>query len=167
MFSQFPNIAAFISTRKGGVSAAPFDSLNVSFSVGDLPEKVLENRKIVAQNAGISLENCIIPQLSHGTHIEIVQEKDRGKGIFSPETAFKATDAMITNIPETCLWVTSADCTPIFLYAPQKQVIGMAHAGWKGTLAGIAAKTAEKMQADFGCSLEDIRVGIGTSIGEC
>ena len=165
--SQFSKIVHFISTRKGGVSAAPFDSLNVSFSVGDFPENVLENRRILAKTVGIAVENCIIPQLCHGTNIEIVRAEDRGRGIFSPENAFKETDALITNIPEICLWVTSADCTPVFFYDPEKQVVAMAHAGWKGTFSEIAAKTALKMQTDFACNLADIRVGIGTSIGVC
>lgn len=166
-FKQFPKLIHFISTRKDGVSSKPFDSLNVSFSVGDNAENVLTNRKILAEKIGIPIENCVIPQLSHGTNIEIVSKKDRGRGIFSPATAFEATDAMITNVPETCLWVTSADCTPIFLYDPAKQVIAMAHAGWKGTLSEIAALTAQKMHLHFECQYEDIRVGIGTSIGEC
>ncbi len=165
--SQFAKIVHFISTRKGGVSAAPFDSLNVSFSVGDLPENVLENRRILAESVGIALENCIIPQLCHGTNIEIVRVGDRGRGVFSPENAFKETDGFITNVPEICLWVTSADCTPVFFYDPEKQVVAMAHAGWKGTLAEIAAKTALKMHTDFACNLAEIRVGIGTSIGAC
>ena len=91
----------------------------------------------------------------------------RGNGTFDYEQSIKATDAMITNIPDICLIILVADCVPILFFDTKKKVIGAAHAGWRGTVKSIAQNTVKAFQKHFNSSLKDIIVGIGPSIGPC
>ena len=83
------------------------------------------------------------------------------------EDAIDGTDAMLTNVAGICLMILVADCVPILLFDPRKKAIGVVHAGWKGTLKGIAKHTVETMETTFGSSAKDIIAGIGPSIGPC
>ncbi|NLG29001.1 MAG: polyphenol oxidase family protein, partial [Chloroflexi bacterium] len=78
-----------------------------------------------------------------------------------------ATDALISASPGVALLLRFADCVPVLFYDPVRRAVGLAHAGWQGTLAGIAGKTARALQADLGCRASDLRAGIGPSIGPC
>lgn len=80
---------------------------------------------------------------------------------------FPETDALISNVPGLVLWLRFADCVPVLLYAPKQGAVGLAHAGWQGTLKGVAAETARAMTVTYGCLPEDLRVGIGPAIGPC
>lgn len=164
---SFPNLTHFISTRQGGVSKEQFTSLNVSQLVGDVAEKVYENRRTLAESLGTSSETCILPQLTHGKNVQIVGKMDAGRGWAQHETAILDTDALITQEKGLCLIVTLADCTPLLFFDPKKEVIAVAHAGWKGTFAKIGVETLQKMHTHFGCEMQDILVGIGISIGQC
>jgi YfiH family protein len=157
----------FVTTRRGGSSRPPYRSLNLSFNVGDDPERVLSNRMTLAQALGIALGNLTTARQIHDAHVKIVSEELRGKGSTDYQGAIDGTDAMVTNVPGICLMVLSADCVPILMWDPAKKVIGVVHAGWKGTLHLIARKTVKVFQKDFGSSPHDIRAGIGPSIGPC
>jgi YfiH family protein len=164
---RYERIGHFVSTRNGGRSKAPYDSLNLSFNVGDDPEKVLKNRKLLTGTLGIPLTNLTTAKQIHDGHVKIVSDALRGKGSTNHKGAINATDAMVTNAPNICLMVLLADCVPILFCDPSKRVIGVAHAGWRGTLRFVAHNTVKVFREDFGCSPEDIVVGIGPSIGPC
>ena len=157
----------FVTTREGGSSRPPYNSLNLSFNVGDDPERVLDNRRTLAEALGMPLANLTTARQIHDAHVRIVLEGLRGKGSTDYEDAIDGTDAMVTNVPGICLMVLSADCVPILMWDPAKKVIGVVHAGWKGTLRFIARKAAKVFQKGFGSSPHDILVGIGPSIGPC
>ena len=157
----------FVSGRPGGVSPPPYDALNLSFNVGDEPEKVRHNRKRLAAAAGIPLTSLTLARQVHDDQVSIVTKDMRGEGAMDHEDAIGETDAMVTNVPEICLMILLADCVPILLFDPSKRVIGAVHAGWKGTLQGVAQKTVKVLHAAFGCSPADLIVGIGPSIGPC
>ncbi|MDY6955082.1 MAG: peptidoglycan editing factor PgeF, partial [Thermodesulfobacteriota bacterium] len=91
----------------------------------------------------------------------------RGSGATDYTGAINATDAMVTGLPEICLMVFLADCVPLLIYDPTKRVVGVAHAGWKGTLQSIAEKTVHVFRRDFGSSPQDMVAAIGPSIGPC
>jgi len=160
-------IRHFISTRKGGVSKPPFDSLNLGLNVGDDPDNVLKNRKRLATTIGIPLRSFTIGEQIHSGNITIISEESRGKGSTNNKEAINATDAMVTNIVDICLVILVADCVPILFFDPVQRAIGVAHAGWKGTLQLIAQKTVMAMEKAFGSSPQDIIVGVGPSIGPC
>lgn len=128
------------STRFGGVSEGALASLNLGTHRGDRPENVLENY------ARLGRADC-------------------GRGL--QREAEHGVDGLVTNEPGVALTIFSADCTPVLLFDPVARAIGAAHAGWRGTAAGIAARAVEAMQREFGCRPENIRAAIGPCIGPC
>ncbi|MDI6783651.1 MAG: peptidoglycan editing factor PgeF [bacterium] len=165
--SNFKQISHFISTRQGGFSNPPYDSLNLAFHVGDEPQTILKNRELLASSLDIPLSNFTTAQQVHDADVAVVTESMCGNGALDFESAIPATDAMVTEIPKICLMILTADCVPILFFDPKKKVIGVAHAGWKGTGKQIAQKTVQVMQKKFACSPSDILVGLGPSIGPC
>ena len=154
-FAAYSQIKHVITTRKGGYSPTPFDSLNLSLKVNDNAEHVIANRQQVKEWLGSSI--LIFPEQTHSDHIEIVNSKNVS-GIFQD------TDALITNEKNIAIGVMSADCVPILLYDPVQHVVAAIHAGWKGTVNGIVLKTIQKMQQEFNVNPSDILAGIGPSI---
>lgn len=155
------------TTRQGGTSGPPYQSLNLGLHVGDDPEKVLQNRRLFMQLFGLGLEEMVSCQQIHGNEVGIVTREDRGKGAYSDQTALAGWDGMITNQADLVLTTFYADCIPLFFFDPVKRVIAIAHSGWKGTYLMIAEKTVQAMVKNMGCSLPDIQVFIGPGIGAC
>ncbi|MBW1859979.1 MAG: peptidoglycan editing factor PgeF [Deltaproteobacteria bacterium] len=156
-----------MSTRVGGHSSSPYDSLNLSFNVGDTPENVRKNRERLVEAIGIPLNCVTTAKQIHDAHVKVVSKGLRGRGSVDYDGAINGTDAMVTNVPNTCLVILLADCVPLLFYDPLKEVIGVAHAGWKGTLGFIAQATIKTLLEHFGSSTQDIFVGIGPSVGPC
>ncbi len=149
-----------IGTRRGGVSEGPFEALNMSTSVGDAPEKVRENRARLGQLVGITPEEMVTAWLVHGSDVARVNSAHRGQRI-------PYHDALITNEPNVPLFMTFADCLPIILYDPVHRAVGLVHAGWRGTAAGILLNTIRAMGKAFGTRAADLTVAFGPSIGIC
>lgn len=103
----------------------------------------------------------------HGSNVAVVDEALAGKGAEAYSDAVKNTDALVTNLPQLPLMLFFADCVPVIFADPVSGSIGLAHAGWRGTVAGIVASTIAKMQVAFGAKPENILAGIGPSIGQC
>lgn len=153
------------TTRYGGVSEGYLSSLNLGTHRGDDPENVARNFSILGSAIGFDPQKLV---LTHQTHTDIVLRVGRneyGAGLYAP--ALPECDALITNTPGTALAVFTADCTPILLCDPVTGAVGAAHAGWRGTAAGIAAKTVAAMEAAFGCRAENMIAAIGPNIGKC
>ncbi len=168
-FSSFPEdfIVHAISTRLGGFSQKPFDSLNLALHVGDNAENVLANRKKFMQSLGFKLEDIVTPNQIHGDKVFSIEEIHRGRGSLNYEDSIPETDALITNYPNLPLMLCFADCVPIMFVDTENRAVGIAHGGWKGTMKKIAAKTFLAMQENFGTQAEDCLVGIAPSIGGC
>lgn len=147
-------------TRRGGVSAPPFDSLNFDKRGKNETEvrNVARNKALAAAATGISLENLFTPNQIHGNEVIILTE---GK-----DPAHDA-DAVVTALEGLPIGILTADCLPLLFYDPVKQIIGAAHAGWKGTALSIATKTIDAMASSFGSAPGDIRAAIGPHIGPC
>lgn len=154
----YKNITHFITTREGGVSPEPYNTLNLAFHTGDQPRNVLKNRLILARALGIAPEDIVNGEQVHGANVAIVSEKG-----LTPA----ATDGMVTNKPGICLLVLVADCVPLIFYDPRNRAIGVAHAGWKGTVAGISQKIVQTLCREFNSKPEQLLVAIGPSIGPC
>lgn len=166
-FTKTDLVAHCFSTRLGGVSKGCYQSLNLGLHVGDDAAAVLENRRRIAQAVGIDHQRLVAGQQVHGDAVAVVGEKHLGRGSASIDTAIPGVDALITNVPGVPLSSYYADCVPLFFLDPVKKAVGLAHAGWKGTVQSVGAKTIQQMRANFGCYPEDILVGIGPSIGPC
>jgi YfiH family protein len=165
--SQHKGIRHFVSTRTGGYSDSPYNSLNLALHVGDDPDKVLKNRKRLAKAIGIPLDQFTIAKQVHSGNVKVVSDKLRGSGSADEENAIENADAMVTDVPGICLIILVADCVPMLFFDPARNVIAAAHAGWRGTLQSIALHTVRAMEKHFGCSPQDILVGMGPSIGPC
>lgn len=155
------------TTRDGGISSGCYRSLNLGLHVGDDPRSVVENRRLVCQSLGMDFTKLVAACQVHGDQVTVVTEEHLGRGNSSMEDALPAVDGLVTNLPGVPLSSYYADCVPLFFLDPVKRVVALAHAGWKGTVARIGAKTVEKMQSHFGCAPGDILAAIGPSIGPC
>lgn len=155
------------STRIGGVSQAPFDSMDLGIYNGDALAAVQANRLAFAQAVGVEAGRIVCCHQVHGTQVMAVDSQDSGRGFLDSETAIADTDGLMTNEPGVGLWACFADCTPLFFLDPVKRVIAVSHAGWRGTVARMGAVTVQRMQAVYGSKPADILAGIGPAIGPC
>jgi YfiH family protein len=155
--------AAF-STRLGGVSPAPFDSLNLGFSTADDPRNVRFNRTALAAAAGYDGAALVVPGQVHGTTIAWVGSGEQGRGAHDSGDVIAATDGLLTRETAMPLLVSFADCVPVLIVAGRPaRAVALVHAGWRGMLAGIVAQTARAVAA----AGEPAAAVIGPSIGPC
>ena len=164
---NFAGLSAGMSTRCGGVSRGSWAELNCGLHVDDLPEHVLQNREILAMAAGFPFSAWTCAEQVHGNEVAVVSEAEKGAGKDSLETAIKGKDALVTKEEGIVLTALFADCVPLYFFDPHERVIGLAHAGWKGTVREIAVRTIEVMNSRFGCQPRNILAAIGPSIGGC
>ena len=154
------------STRTGGVSPAPWDSLNLGVGRGDDMDRVRENYRRLCAVLGTDEHRAVLSKQVHEDNVRHVTAEDCGKGLFR-ERDYTSVDAMVTDTPDIPLVVFSADCGIILLYDPVRRAVGAAHAGWRGAAAGIVYKTVRRMQETFGTDPRDLRAAIGAAIGPC
>ncbi|MBV9470349.1 MAG: peptidoglycan editing factor PgeF [Abitibacteriaceae bacterium] len=150
-----------ITTRNGGVSSSPYQSLNLGYHVDDRAESVTHNRTLLANALGYGATSLVCAQQVHGAHSIIVNDTQRGRGALDWHSAIPQTDALITREQQLPLLILVADCAPLLLADPVQHVLAVVHAGWRGAVAGIAAETVRHMQAEFQSHPAGIRVGIG------
>lgn len=155
-----PLLVHAIFTRLGGVSLSPYDSLNLGHTVGDDPAAVETNHNRLHQALGIRRSQSVTCLLAHGADVLAVTATDRGQVV-------GRGDAMITADVGVYLSMQFADCVPILLHDPVRGAVGLAHAGWRGTVKNVAGAAVRAMVDDLGCSPRDIIAVIGPAIGPC
>jgi YfiH family protein len=155
------NLRHAITTRVGGVSQAPYESLNLGFHVGDDPEDVRRNREIVARELGFEAKRLVCAQQTHGSNVHVATPEDAGRGALDWDSAIPDTDALIVAHTRTPVAILVADCAPIMLVDAGRQVLSLVHAGWRGALGSVASHAVEKMREEFGCDPRDIVAGVG------
>jgi polyphenol oxidase len=148
-------VMAAQSTRLGGVSNHPFNSLNLGKSTSDLHENVIQNRKLFFDSLNIPIDRIALSKQVHGTQVLLVNKPIITEGY----------DAMITNTKNIFLAVSVADCTPILIYDTKNKVVAAIHAGWRGTVAGIVSNALDAMKTNFNSSGNDCFAFIGACIG--
>jgi polyphenol oxidase len=160
---QFENLGDGVThavfSRRGGLSPAPWASLNLGGTVGDEPERVRKNRQRALKSMGCKTESVYDVWQVHGVNVAIAE---------SPRlqvTPHLLADIILTNTPGITLMMRFADCVPVLLHDPIRKVIGIVHAGWMGTIRGIARIAVEAMQANFGSNPREVLAAIGPSIG--
>ena len=156
IFQQFPELIAVESNRHGGISKVPYASLNLGLFTEDKPENVQENRTRFFESLGIKTSRVAH---SHQVHRDRILKVTRCK-------AYEGYDAMITINKNSFMSVTVADCTPILIYDAKNRAVAAVHAGWKGTVADITAKTIQMMQVEFNTNPTDCYAYVGTCIDE-
>ncbi len=157
-FPQFPQVTAFFTTRGGGVSAPPFDSLNLGYLTRDFQPNVAKNWEILANELGIGPRDFLLPRLIHSDIAVTEQEFSSSEG--RPEA-----DAVFTTSLNKAPVVTAADCLPILIYCPQIPLAGGVHAGWKGTQKQILGKCLKRLMAKYNIEPQQIYLSFGPCIG--
>ena len=163
LFQRETGLQHGFSTRKGGVSKEHLASLNLSFSVEDAKENVLENFRRIGECFGKTPEDFVLSKQSHETKVLKVGTKDRGKGI-TKDRDYEGIDALITDEKGIILSCFSADCVPILFYDPIHKAVGACHSGWRGTKGKILQNVVEEMRKHFSSNPAEILIAIGPSI---
>ncbi|MCI8848994.1 MAG: peptidoglycan editing factor PgeF [Oscillibacter sp.] len=154
------------STRLGGVSPAPWDSLNLRPGMGDGRDAMLENYRRFCAVLGVNMEQTVLSRQVHRADVRACGEADAGKGLFR-ERDYDSADALVTDVPGLTLFVFSADCGTVLLYDPDSGAVGAVHAGWRGCAGGIVEKTVREMVRLYGTRPERLRAALGPCIGQC
>lgn len=154
------------STRFGGRSVYPWRGLNLGLFSGDNPEVISENRQQFMRCFAIKPSEVASLRFIHSDKVIAVDSSYAGTGFLSPSDDLIEADAMVTNSRRTALFITFADCVPLLFVEPEKKIIGAAHAGWRGTISGIAKNTVNKMVEEFGANRKKICVAIGPHISQ-
>jgi len=154
VMNWLPNLAQGFTTRRGGKSEAPYSSLNLGDHVGDSIESVEANRLILYNSLGFERNRIALAEQVHGAEIAEVDSAGRRPGC----------DALVTNVPGLLLVLFFADCVPVYLVDPHRRAIALIHAGWRGTKAGIVAKTIRYIDERYGVKPDMLRASIGPCI---
>jgi YfiH family protein len=156
-------VDAVITTRLGGISRPPYDSLKLGLHVGDEEERVIANREHVAAHLGWDLDSMVFLDQVHGSRVAVVEADAGGRGARAIDNALSATDASVTASHDVVLVVQVADCAPLVLVDPIAGVLGAAHAGWRGMVADVAGATLNAM-ATLGARPEQTHAVIGPCV---
>lgn len=160
---EIPWIKNGFSTRIGGVSRDFYESMNLSFTVGDDSTAVLENFKRFGEAMGIPVENMVYSHQTHTTNVMRVEDYHKGMGILR-DRDFHDIDGLVTNEPGLCLVTSYADCVPLYFVDVKNRAIGLSHSGWRGTVGNICKNTLALMREEFGTTPADVTACIGSSI---
>jgi polyphenol oxidase len=152
-------ITQAIFTRQGGLSPDPWAALNLGGTVGDDRQRVRANRNLALGALGCDPDSVYDVWQVHGVNVAIAN------GPRPTQMPYLQADVILTDTPGITLMMRFADCVPVFLHDPIRQVIGIAHAGWMGTVRGTTRIAVEAMQSHFGSNPDNIRAAIGPSIG--
>ncbi len=166
VLSNLPFVRHGFSTRLGGVSSGIFSSMNLgvdSSPYSDTADNIKENFRRIADSIGVQPDSFVLSKQVHKTNIRVVDEKDRGKGLYFP-TDYEEIDGLITNQPNLTLVTKYADCVPIYFVDTVHKAIGLTHSGWRGTVKKIGKITIEEMTKSFGSNPADIIAVVGPSI---
>lgn len=160
--SEYPSLVHGFTARTGGVSEPPYDTLNLGWGRDEPKNNIRINYQRLCDAYGLEYESMVLVNYEHGTNVvhAALSDKQRGLG----REPFAHCDALVANQNGITLVTSHADCMPIYLYDPILGAIGLAHAGWKGTLGRIGQKTAEKMIKDFGSDPKNMIAVIGPCI---
>lgn len=157
IFQPFPQLIAAESTRHGGISEPPYQSLNLGKSTGDRPENVAENRHRFCAALGFETAQLAWSKQVHGVETRLVTAPGGAEGF----------DALVSAARGVVLAVSIADCTPILIFDAKHKAVAAVHAGWRGTAGAIVGKTLLRMAEQFGTSGMDCFAYVGTCIDEC
>lgn len=148
------NVAHAFTTRLGGVSEGPYDSLNLGLSTGDRREHVLENRRRALALIGADLQRLA---LLHQVHSALVVEAN-------PQVRDVQADGLVSGEEGVALVVSGADCFPVLVEDPVAGCVGAAHAGWRGVVRGIAGALIDALRTRYGSRPGDLRVALGPGV---
>jgi YfiH family protein len=156
-----------MTTRRGGASQPPYEGFNLATRVGDVETRVMLNRKAAHRLAGPRLREPVVGEQVHGTNAQVVGELHAGTRWERNEPVLADTDALITATRRLPLVTLVADCLPIALVCPVRQVGAVVHAGWRGLADGVLENALRVMKRTWGVFAADVAAWIGPGIGPC
>ena len=163
----YSDIFCFSTTRHGGCSTGAYASFNCNHYCGDRPENVLRNRELLLRllpSGGPC--RLILPHQTHGDTVRLVDEAFLRLSPDGQAAALEGVDALIGHVPGTCLCISTADCIPVLCYDPFRRCMAAIHAGWRGTVSRIVAKTLQALQSVYGSRPEHLVACIGPGISQ-
>ncbi|WP_164669087.1 peptidoglycan editing factor PgeF [Virgibacillus doumboii] len=158
-------LKAGFTTRNGGTSQRPFHTFNLGLHVPDRKEDVITNRHKLAKDLNIGLESWVSGEQTHQTNVHIVKDEDKGKGAKSYSSSLENIDGIVTNCTGVLCTAFYADCVPLYFFDPDTEYIGIAHAGWKGTVHRIGEKMVDTFKS-VGTDPANLLVVIGPCISQ-
>ena len=164
--SEIKIIRHAFTTRLGGLSEGEYTSMNMAFNRGDDPDRVTENYRRFCKSAGFDFNTLVASAQDHHTFVRAVTKDDIGVGITRPRD-MESVDALITNERGVTLVTYYADCTPLFFVDTKNKAVGLAHAGWRGTVGRIGEKVTKKMTELYGTDPKDVFAAVGPAISVC
>lgn len=157
-------VVAFSTTRHGGSSKGTYSEMNINRYCGDDPLAIEKNMTILGRELGIDKERIIMPHQTHETNILNITNDFTSLSDNEKSVLLEGKDALITNVPNVCIGVSTADCIPIILYDTVNRVAAAIHAGWRGTVKRIAEKAVKFMQTEYGTTPNELKAVIGPGI---
>ena len=157
-------VTAFSTTRHGGRGSGAYGTFNCTPYTGDEPSVVLANQELLCKLVGVTEERLIIPYQTHSCNVMIIDESFMQLSDEARQSMLQEKDAVITDIPDVCLCVSTADCVPVLLYDSVREVVAAVHAGWRGTVGRIVAHTLQVMREQYGTQAVDVHAIIGPCI---
>ena len=161
----YPEIIHFSTTRQGGTSEDSYSSLNLGFNSGDEKNNVQANRDILTRTLGINTEQLVFGVQTHSAKVARITSDVLDWDLQTRRKMLAETDALMTNEPNICIAVKTADCIPVLLFDPVHKAAAAIHAGWRGTVGRIVSQTVDAMKQEYGTQPKDIVAGIGPGIG--
>ena len=157
-------VTAFSSTRHGGSSKGNYAAFNINRYCGDDEEAIRQNREALCQMLGISDDRLIMPHQVHLTKVARIDEAFLLMNAAKRQETLEGVDALMTDLKDVCIGVSTADCIPILLYDAEKQAVSAIHAGWRGTVGRIVEKAVEAMREAYGTQPQHLVAQIGPGI---
>jgi hypothetical protein len=165
--AMYPGLCAGFTLRTGGHSRPPFSSQNHGLHVGDDPAEVVANRRLLTKRLGFPFSSWTCGDQVHGTKICRVTADRRGAGREQLQEAIPAADGLHTDLSDVLLTSFYADCVPLYFLDPKSSAVGLAHAGWKGTVGKISSEMVKAFAREYGSDPSKLLVAIGPAIGGC
>ncbi len=154
-------IHAGFTSRNGGVSRPPYNSLNLGFNTDDPPHNVEGNRSTLTRAFDLQTHLLLTVRQVHGSDILLIDQPNPDLSHFLTVES----DAIITDQPGIMIGILVADCFPVLLFDPNRKVAAVVHVGWRGAAAGILGKTVQAMQKNFDSRPDQLMAAVGPGIG--
>lgn len=158
------HVRAFSTTRQGGVSVGAYASFNANLYCGDDVQHVQQNRELLCQFLGLPFSHLLMPHQTHHDKVCKIDESFLSLSQSEREQRLEGIDAMMTDLPDVCVSVSTADCIPVLLYDDVHHAVAAVHAGWRGTVSSIVRKTVERMEEVYHTDVNDVKAVIGPGI---
>lgn len=163
-YDLHPDVTAFSTTRRGGVSQGNYSQLNINGYCGDDEAHVAENRTLLAAELGIATERLFLPHQVHGVEVRALKDDFLRLDTEEQRRMLEGVDAVMTDVAGICIGVSTADCIPVLLYDPTHRAAAAIHAGWRGTVARIVQHTVRQMALVYGTDPRDLLAVVGPGI---